>query len=87
MAGEMLPLDMRGVEFSATAFFVVVCVNQWHQVDSHIPVITGFTSAIAFYILLGADYFILPALSVSLILLTIMRERIDIQMGGMSNDN
>ncbi len=86
LIGEMLPFDMKGIEFSATAFFVVVCVNQWRQFDSHIPAITGFVSAIAFYILLGAEYFLLPALSVSLITLIIMRERIDKQMGGIRND-
>ncbi|SCX93045.1 AzlC family ABC transporter permease [Alkaliphilus peptidifermentans] len=87
LAGEMLFFDMKGIEFSATAFFVVVCVNQYYQFDSHIPVITGFVSAIVFYFLLGSDYFILPALSVSLIIHTIMKERIDIQMGGMNYDN
>jgi 4-azaleucine resistance transporter AzlC len=87
LIGEMVPFDMTGIEFSATAFFVVVCVKQWHQFDSHIPAITGFASAIVFYILLGADYFVLPALSVSLIILTMMKERIDMQMGGMKYDN
>ncbi|ABR49142.1 AzlC family protein [Alkaliphilus metalliredigens QYMF] len=87
LIGEILPFDMTGIEFSATAFFVVVCVNQWHQFESHIPAITGFASAIGFYILLGADYFLLPALSVSLITLTIMKERIDMQTGGVKYDN
>jgi 4-azaleucine resistance transporter AzlC len=87
LIGETLPFDMTGIEFSATAFFVTVCVNQWYQFDSHIPAITGFISAIIFYILLGPDYFLLPALSVSLIVLTIMKDRIDLKMGGMKYDN
>ena len=87
LAGEMLPFDMTGIEFSATAFFVVVCVKQWYQFDSRIPAVTGFVSAITFYILLGADYFLLPALSVSLITLTIMKDRIDIKKRGIKHDN
>jgi 4-azaleucine resistance transporter AzlC len=86
LMGEMLPVDMTGIEFSATAFFVTVCVNQWFQFDSHIPAITGLVSAVAFYFLLGADYFLLPALSVSLITLIIMKERIYMQMGGIKYD-
>lgn len=87
LLGQMVPFDMTGIEFSATAFFTVVCVNQWHQFDSHIPAITGFVSAITFYILLGADNFLLPALSITLIVLIIMKDTINMQMEGMTYDN
>lgn len=87
LAGEMLPFDMTGIDFSAVAFFTVVCVKQWHQFNSHIPAYTGFACAIIFYILLGADYFLLPALSASLIALTIMKDRIDIKKRGIKHDN
>lgn len=87
LLGQMLPLNMTGIEFSATAFFVVVCVNQWHQFDSHIPAIAGFASAIIFLILLGAEKFLLPALSVSLVVLIMMKGPINRQMGGMKYDN
>ncbi len=87
LLGQMLPLDMTGIEFSATAFFVTVCVNQWRQFGSHIPVIAGFVSAIAFYILLGANSFILPALSFSLIVLVVMKDVITLKIGGIDSDN
>lgn len=29
LAGQMLPWDLTGIDFSATAFFLVVVVNQW----------------------------------------------------------
>lgn len=83
LIGQLITVDMTGIEFSATAFFVVVCVNQWRQFSSHIPAIAGFASAIVFYMLLGADSFILPALSVSMIVLVIMKDAINRQMGGM----
>ncbi|KJS87991.1 MAG: branched-chain amino acid transporter AzlC [Peptococcaceae bacterium BICA1-8] len=87
LLGQMLPFDLTGIEFSATAFFVVVCVNQWRQFGSHIPAIAGFASAIVLYILLGADSFLLPALSVSLIVLIIMKDTINMQMKGITYDN
>jgi len=74
--GNVLPVDMTGIDFSATAFFVVVVVNQWREYDSHIPAITGFASAILFYFLIGPDNFILPALSVSMISLIILKDHI-----------
>lgn len=85
LAGEFLPFDAKGVDFSAIAFFTVVVVNQWLSFKSHIPVITGFLSAIAFYFILGADNFILPALSFSMIALIFMREKISLKMGGDGN--
>lgn len=87
LLGKMLPFDLTGIEFSATAFFVVVCVNQWRQFGSRIPAVAGFISAVIFYVLLGADRFLLPALSVSLIVLLFMKEKISMQMGGMEYDN
>ncbi|MBV7272867.1 AzlC family ABC transporter permease [Clostridium sp. PL3] len=87
LLGQVLPFDMRGIEFSATAFFTVVCVNQWRQFASHIPAIVGFACAIVFYILLGANNFLIPALSVSLIVLVIMKDIINMQMGGIKYDN
>lgn len=87
LIGQMLTVDMTGIEFSATAFFVVVCVNQWRQFNSHIPAIAGFVSAIFFYMLLGADGFLLPALSVSMIVLLIMKDTINQQRGGMKYEH
>ncbi|MPN03353.1 hypothetical protein SDC9_150581 [bioreactor metagenome] len=83
--GDVIPFDMAGIDFSATAFFAVVVVNQWRQLKSHIPAITGLISAVLCYIILGADNFILPALSLSLIVLVIMKEHIQVAMGGLSN--
>lgn len=83
LIGQVIMVDMTGIEFSATAFFVVVCVNQWRQFNSHIPAVAGLASAVVFYVLLGADSFLLPALSVSMIVLILMKDTINQQMGGM----
>lgn len=84
---QLLFFDLTGIEFSATAFFVVVCVNQWRQFDSHVPAFAGLVSAIVFYFLLGPNSFLLPALSVSLIVLVIMKDAVTMQTGGINYDN
>ncbi|HPE15645.1 MAG TPA: AzlC family ABC transporter permease [Oscillospiraceae bacterium] len=76
LIGSLLPVDLSGIEFSATAFFVTVVVNQWRGCGSHIPAVTGFASAAVFYFLIGPDNFILPALSASLVALVFLRERV-----------
>lgn len=87
LAGEFLPFDMTGITFSATAFFIVVVVNQWIQFKSHIPAITGLISAFVFYILFGADKFIIPALSVSMIVLIGMKDYIIKKTGDENHEN
>jgi 4-azaleucine resistance transporter AzlC len=74
--GNILPIDMKGIDFSATAFFTAVVVNQWRECESHIPAITGFISAILFFFLIGPDNFILPALSLSMVSLVILKDYI-----------
>lgn len=83
--GRMLPFDMRGIEFSATALFTAICVDQWRRFGSHIPAVSGFVAAVVLRLLLGPDRFLLPALSVSLIVLLVLRDRVAPKMGGRAS--
>ena len=74
--GKFFPWDMTGIDFSATAFFIVVVVNQWQQCKSKLPAITGLVCALLFYLILGPDNFLIPALSVSIVVLVILKDRI-----------
>jgi 4-azaleucine resistance transporter AzlC len=74
--GQALPVDLTGIDFSATALFTAVVVNQWRQAHSHLPAIIGFGSALLFYFLLGPDQMILPALSASVVTLLFVKKRI-----------
>lgn len=80
--GSALPFDLRGIEFTATALFVVIAVDQWRQLRSHIPALAGLISAVGFYLLLGPDRFILPALCVSVLTLILLRERVNRRLRG-----
>lgn len=84
--GSALPIDMSGIEFSATALFVAVVVNQWREAKSHIPAIVGVASAVAFYFLLGPDRLILPALSMSAVALMLLRGRIQPRLTEVPHD-
>lgn len=87
MAGQLLRWDMTGIEFSATAFFTVVVVNHWQQYPSKIPIFAGVISSVFFYLLLGADHFLLPALSTSLIALVVLKDRVLMKTGGVPHVN
>lgn len=82
VTGRMLPVDLRGIDFCATAFFITVVVSQWKQVPSHIPAILGLVSALVFLLLLGPDGFIIPALAVSMVALMLLRDKVEWEMRG-----
>lgn len=71
-----LHLNAEGIDFSATAFFLVVVVNQWVQAKSKLPALCGLVSAVVFLLFLGPDRFLIPALSFSTLILMLLRGRI-----------
>ena len=76
-AGRFLQFDMRGIEFSATAFFLVVVVNQWQQYRSRLPFLTAAVCALGFCLLLGRDLFLIPSLITCLAALILLRSPIE----------
>ena len=80
-AGRFLQFDMRGIEFSATAFFLVVVVNQWQQYRSKLPFLTATVCALGFYLLLGKEYFLIPTMITCLAGLILLRRPIETREG------
>lgn len=73
VAGSLIPLDFSGVEFSMTALFMIIFLNQWEQSRQHFPAICGLISAAIFLAILGPDQFILPSLIVSVLIILIFQ--------------
>lgn len=78
LAGQLITFDSTGIDFSMTALFVAITVEQWQENKNHIPAVSGFIASMLFLILLGADRFILPSLTLSVILLLITRKRMEV---------
>ena len=83
-AGQFLDFDMEGIIFSATAFFLVVVVNQWRQQRSKLPFFVAVVCSAVFLLLLGKDYFIIPTLIACLLSLMLLRR--SIETGEVSDD-
>lgn len=69
VAGSVLPINTTGIDFSMTALFTVIVVNQWMDTKEHKPAIIGGVVGVLCLILLGADAFLLPALTITAIIL------------------
>ena len=80
--GAHLPFDTTGIDFSMTALFVVIFIEQWLSAKSRLPAIIGLISSMVFLLLLGSDRFILPSLIVTVALLLGARRPIEAQLGG-----
>ena len=76
LIGEIIPLDFTGIDFSMTALFIVIFINQWREMTSHIPAVIGLCSSALFLILLGSDNFLLPSLLLTVGLLCVLKKRI-----------
>lgn len=76
IAKSAIPYDLTGIDFSMTALFVVILVEQWKSSKSHIPQIAGFLSSALFLIILGADNFLLPSIIVTVTILMLFKPRI-----------
>jgi len=71
--GAVLPFSLEGIDFSLTALFVSIFVDQWcadHKdgFKAHIPALTGVLASLACLLLFGADQFIIP----SMLLITVL---------------
>ena len=69
LMGRLIPFDFEGVDFSMTALFVVIFLDQWKSMPSHIPAAVGIFSSLFFLVLLGPDQFLLPSLAATAIAL------------------
>ena len=74
--GSLLTFDMQGLDFVMTAFFVVVFINQWKSQKNHSSAVIGLGSAIVSLIVLGAEVFIIPAMLLIVVCLTLFQKQI-----------
>ena len=68
-----LPLDFTGIDFSMTALFLVIFLEQWRGAKSHLPALLGLGCGAVFLMALGPDNFLLPALCTTVAVLLLAR--------------
>lgn len=60
--GTALSFDTKGIEFSMTALFVVIFVEQWESTKNHMPALIGLGISLLCLLIFGADNFLIPAM-------------------------
>ena len=77
LAGAALGFDTTGVDFAMTALFLVIAVGQWKAAGSHLPALLGAAATLASLMLVGAEDMLLPSLGIIVLVLTLMRPRLE----------
>lgn len=70
LAGHFLPINTKGIEFSLTALFIAVAVDQWTSAEKHWPAIAGGICSILCRLIFGPDSFLIPSMITIVILLS-----------------
>ena len=60
--GTALPFSTGGIDFSLTALFITVFVEQWRGTKNHIPAIIGVAASVGCLLVCGAGNFLIPAM-------------------------
>lgn len=82
LMGQYIPIDFTGIEFSMTALFLVIFLDQQKGNKEPVPVIAGLLVAGLCLLLLGSDKFLLPALLITVLCVCIYLKK----KGGNKND-
>ena len=81
VAGALIPVDTKGIDFAMTALFVVIAVDQWKAYRRHLPALLGFGVTIVFLIILGQIFgqqqMLIVSLGVIVLLLLILRDKLE----------
>lgn len=73
LLGSVIPFNTQGIDFSLTALFVTVFVEQWKSTKNHIPAVTGVVVSVICLLIFGADNFLIPSMILITALLSFYR--------------
>ena len=74
VVGSVLNFNTAGIDFSMTALFLVVFVEQWKSTKDHASALTGVAASVACLLFFGAGNFVIPAMISITVILLLMRK-------------
>lgn len=77
LIGNLIEVNIAGVEFGLTALFVTILLDMWRDKSTHLSIWIGLIIGFICLLLLGPNYFILPALIIAVTVLLLFRGRLE----------
>lgn len=75
LLGEVFPFSTEGIDFSLTALFLTVFVEQWLTTKNHLAAIVGVAASVLCLFFFGSDRFLIPAMVVIAAALILLRKK------------
>ena len=75
--GSVVDINTKGIDFAMTALFVAIFTEQWESSKNHTPALTGIFASVVGLILFGSQNFILAAMVMIFLLLTLFRKGLE----------
>ncbi|MBR0383038.1 MAG: AzlC family ABC transporter permease [Eubacterium sp.] len=76
LVGSFLKFNTKGLDFVMTAMFVVIFMEQWMKEKKKYTGLIGLACALACLMIFGPDAFMVPAMLMILVILTLLRKPI-----------
>lgn len=83
LVGTIFTFDTAGIDFSMTALFVTVFVEQWLTTKNHWPALIGLCCSIICLAIFGADSFLIPTMIAITVVLLGVRGSVE---GGVNHE-
>lgn len=78
LLGNLITFNTKGLDFVMTALFIVIFVDRFMTRKVHLPALLGLGITALSLVVFGADNFIIPAMLVILLALTVFRKKLDL---------
>lgn len=75
--GTMVQFNTKGLDFVMTALFIAIFTDQWITTRERRPALIGVLSSTVSIVIFSRDTFILPAMAFMIVVLFLMRYRIE----------
>ncbi|MDG2914519.1 AzlC family ABC transporter permease [Bisgaard Taxon 10/6] len=75
--GNILPVNLQGVEFAMTALFIVIFAENWMKEKVHDSSWLGLGITLFFLVTAGKEHFLIPTLFTILAVLTLRRNKLE----------
>lgn len=73
VVGSLIKFDTTGIDFSMTALFVTVFVEQWLSNKEHRPALIGIIASVICLLIFGQEKYLIPTMILIVISLTLFR--------------
>lgn len=87
LLGTVIKFNTAGIDFSMTALFVTVFVEQWLTTKEHKPALAGLAATLLCLLIFGKDVFLIPSMAAITLLLIWMRKDLEGKEEGIGGED